>query len=292
MTYIPQDQPDPSAPENAGPAGHSASLSTGGQSADPSFPAYPGTGYSYPPPPPPGSSKKTGLIATGAIALVVGIGIGVGGFALATDDDPEPEPRAGGSTVSNVPITTPSDWNTTTSTPAPPVDGDYAMSSVGDACDLIDPTLLHPWGSTPSQPLKGWKNEPTDLTCQVSFKALASDQTHYNEIGINVEAWFTEAGAAPAYDAWKDEDTGTTGAGIASGDVAGIGAEGYWHSETTGAGTSYGGGDYIVAVRDSNVSVRVRISLLRQPGEPPVSWDEVSAMARSQVQRALDRLAT
>jgi hypothetical protein len=247
--------------------------------------AYPSTGSSYPPPPGP---SKTSLIATGVVALVVGIGIGVGGFVLATDDDPEP--RAGGSTVSNVPITTPSDWNTTTSAPAPPVDGDYSMNSVSDACQLIDPTLLHKWGSTPSQPLKGWKNEPTDLACQVSFKALAADQTHYNEVGINLEAWFSQAGAESAYDDWKGEDTGTTGDGIASGEVTGIGSEGYWHSEAA-VGSSYGGGDYVVAVRDGNVSVRVRVTLLRQPGEPAVSWDEVSAMARSQVQRALDRLA-
>lgn len=234
---------------------------------------------------PPG--KKANPVVIGVIALVVGIGIGVGGFALVTDDDPGP--GTGQPPVSRVPITTPTDWNTTTSGPAAPADGDYSMSSVGDACDLIDPTLLHRWGSTPRQPLEGWKNEPTDLACQASFTAPAADRTHVNEIGINFEARFTEG----AYDEWKDEDTGTTGAGLASGEVTGLGAEGYWHSVVTdpAAGDSYGGGDYIVGVRDSNVSVRVRIAVLRQPGEPPVSWDEVGAMARSQVQRALKGLS-
>ncbi len=240
------------------------------------------------------AGRKAGLIATGGVALVVGIGIGMGGFALVTDSDTDagPAPRTGPPTASSVPITTPSDWNTTTSGPAAPADGDYSMASVEEACDLSDPTLLHRWGSTPRQPPKGWKNEPTDLTCQASFTAPAADKTHYNEVGINVEARFTEAGADPAYDAWKDEDTGTPGAGITSGEVTGIGAEGYWYSETTDAEVSYGGGDYVVAVRDGNVSVRVRVALLRQPGDPPVNWDEVCAMARSQVQRALAALAT
>lgn len=288
MTY--QEPQDPPTPENA------PGRPTGGQSADPTisntgapFPAYPGTGH----PPPPGSGRRTSPIAIGVIALVVGIGIGVGGFALVTDDA-DPEPGTGKPPVSRVPITTPTDWDTTTSGPAPAADGDYSMTSVSDACDLIDPTLLHRWGSTPRQPLEGWKNEPTDLACQASYTAPAADQTHYNEIGINFEARFTEAGADPAYDEWKDQDTGATGAGKASGEVTGIGAEGYWHTVVTDpeAGDSYGGGDYIVAVQDSNVSVRVRIAVLRQPGEPPVSWDEVSAMARSQVQRALDGLST
>lgn len=233
---------------------------------------------------PPG--RKTNPVAIGIIALVVGIGIGVGGFALVTDDDPEP--GTGNPPVSRVPITTPTDWNTTTSSPAPPADGDYSMSSVSDACDLIDPALLHKWGSTPRQPLEGWKNEPTDLACQASYTAPAADQTHSNEIGINFEARFTEG----AYEEWKDEDTSDTGAGKASGEVTGIGAEGYWHTVSIAPGDSYGGGDYIVAVQDSNVSVRVRIAVLRQPGEPPVSWDEVGAMARSQVQRALNGLST
>lgn len=267
MTYQ-----DPPTPENADPAGHAP------------FPAYPGTGQ----PPPPG--RKANPIAIGVIALVAGIGIGVGGFALVTGDA-DPAPGTGKPPVSRVPITTPTDWNTTTTGPAPAAEGDYSMSSVSDACDLIDPTLLHRWGSTPRQPLEGWKNEPTDLTCQASYTAPAADRTHSNEIGINFEARFTEVGADPAYEEWKDQDTGDTGAGTASGEVTGIGAEGYWHTVSIAPGDSYGGGDYIVAVRDSNVSVRVRIPVLRQPGEPPVSWDEVGAMARSQVQRALNGLS-
>lgn len=233
---------------------------------------------------PPG--RKISPIAIAVIALVVGIGIGVGGFALVSGDE-EPEPGAGAPTTGRVPITTPTDWNTTTSEPAPPADGDYSMAAVSDACDLIDPALLHKWGATPRQPLEGWKNEPTDLACQASFTAPAADRTHSNEIGINFDAQFTET----AYAEWKDQDTGDTGAGKASGAVAGLGAEGYWHTVTLGPGDSYGGGDYIVAVRDSNVAVRVRIAVLRQPGEPPVSWDEVGAMAKAQVKRALDGLS-
>ena len=160
---------------------------------------------------------------------------------------------------------------------------------VGDFALVTDDDDPAPGAGTPRQPLEGWKNEPTDLACQASYTAPAANQTHSNEIGINFEARFTEG----AYAEWKDEDAGTTGAGLASGAVTGIGAEGYWHTviidpETE---TSYGGGDYIVAVQDSNVAVRVRIAVLRQPGEPAVSWDEVGAMAKAQVKRALDGLS-
>ncbi|NUS94424.1 MAG: hypothetical protein HOQ36_18790 [Nocardia sp.] len=74
-----------------------------------------------------------------------------------------------------------------------------------------------------------------------------------------------------------------------SGDVGGIGSQGYWYtaisdsSDTTGL-------DYVVGVQDGNVSVRVRIPVLRQHGEPAVDPDELGVIARDQARRALDGL--
>jgi len=274
MTNSPQQQGDQPTPDGA-------------------YPAYPGAPAPYSTPPRRGG--KTGLIIAGVIGLVAGIGIGVGGFALATNDD-DPEPRSDGPPASRVPITTPSDWNTTTtSAPAQPADGAYTMSEVGNACDLVDPTRLYGWaGSTPKDAPYHREAPPYELACSVSFLGFSADQTHYNEAGIEFNATFTEAGADPAYDGWKTDDTEATGAGLASGDVTGIGTKGYWHSNIPEPGTngSYDGGDYIVGVQDDNVSIRVRIALLRQPGEPPVNWEDVSALARSQVQQSLNALRT
>ncbi|MGV9330663.1 hypothetical protein [Nocardia sp. NPDC003726] len=48
--------------------------------------------------------------------------------------------------------------------------------------------------------------------------------------------------------------------------------------------------DYLVGVQDSNVSVRVRIPILRQHGEPSVNLDELGTVARTRAQQALDGL--
>ncbi|MGW4845762.1 hypothetical protein [Nocardia brasiliensis] len=178
-------------------------------------------------------------------------------------------------------------------TAAPPP-GNYAMSKAANACDLVDPTVLHQWSSTPDQPPAHHETQPSaygpgSLTCQIGYKSLAGDGVHWNQAAIDLRVEFTTAGTAPAFDEWKRKDTGTTGSGLSSGDVPGIGAQGYWHTAVSDSSSSTGM-DYVVGVQDSNVSVRVRIPILRQHGEPPVHLDEVGAIARNQVQRALDAL--
>ncbi|WP_141692042.1 hypothetical protein [Nocardia brasiliensis] len=182
----------------------------------------------------------------------------------------------------------------TSTPPSEPAPGNYAMSKAANACDLVDPTVLQRWSSTPDQPPSHRETQPSahdpgSLTCQVSFKSLAGDGVQWNQAAIDLRVEFTAAGAAPAYDEWKRKDTTTTGSGLDSGDVPGIGARGYWHTAVSDS-SSTTGMDYVVGVQDSNVSVRVRIPLLRQHGEPPVHLDEVGAVARNQAQRALDAL--
>jgi hypothetical protein len=288
-TSPPEPGPEPTPANAAHPSGSTQTPAIAGPAAPAQWPAYPVAGLDQPGYRQPPTGRKTGVIVTAVVALAAGVGIGAGAMALATDDD-DPAPAADSGSVSRVPITTPSDWNTTTSAPAEPADGAYSMAAVTNACDLVDLTALYRWGATPRQPADHWENQPTDLSCQASFVTLAADQTHYNEAGINFDAAFTQNGADPAYAEWKDEDTTATGAGLASGDVTGLGTEGYWHSEIADTGTV--GMSYIVAVRDDNVSVRVRLSLLRQPGEPPVTWEELAAVARPQVEKALAALRT
>ncbi|MDE1675293.1 hypothetical protein [Nocardia gipuzkoensis] len=108
-----------------------------------------------------------------------------------------------------------------------------------------------------------------------------------DEAGIGLQAQFTGAGAAPAYDRWKQTDTGAAGSGRASGEVTGIGTQGYWHTATTDTGN---GMTYIVAAQDSNVSVRIEVAVLRAKGEPSVNREELATIAENQARKALDGL--
>lgn len=234
-------------------------------------------GYGYQPPPPGG--RKTGLIG-GVIGLVVGVGIGVAGFAIASGDDPRNS--TGTAPVSRPPIET---GTTSTSTSDRPDQGAYSMSSVGNACDLVDPTLLTRWAATPYGTPEHWESPPSRLTCSLRYATpSAVDPYQHNEAGISLDAEFTQ----DAYDDWKQRDTATTGAGLASGDVTGLGSRGYWRSETDD--TSKTRLSYLVAVQDDNVSVRVRLSLSLGDGEPPVTWEEMNTVVRAEIQLALDAL--
>lgn len=269
-----------------------------------SAPGEPVTGYGrpdpgYPPSPsypsPPTGNSRTGLIVAGilgsAVVLVIGVVIGL----VAGGGDSGSESAAITASLSvAAPYTAPP--VTTTALPEP-ASGIYSMSGITNACDLVDPTPLHKWSSTPdkapyhAENPSGTYGGVGDMICQFTYKSLSSDGVHYYQVAIELEVEFTAAGAAPAYDEWKLDDTATTEPGHVSGEVTGIGAQGYWATWVTDA-DYYGGMTYVVGVQDSNVSVQVRIPVLRQLGEPPVSLDELGAIARSQAQRALDGLKT
>ncbi|MFI6217706.1 hypothetical protein ACIBCD_37355 [Nocardia brasiliensis] len=209
----------------------------------------------------------------GVVAVVLGAGVGIGIAVGGKDGE-----SVAVATVSSAPVR-PSAAATTTPPPEP-APGNYAMSKAANACDLVDSSVLHQWSSTPDQPPAHHETQPSaygpgSLTCQVSYKSPAGDGVHWNQAAIDLRVEFTTAGAAPAYDEWKRKDTGTTGSGLNSGDVPGIGAQGYWHTAVADS-SSTTGMDYVVGVQDSNVSVRVRIPILRQHGEPPVHLDEVA----------------
>lgn len=166
------------------------------------------------------------------------------------------------------------------------------MNGIADACDLVDPSPLHKWSSAPDRAPYHHETPPTDdrpgrLSCQFTYKSQSGDGVHWNQAAIDLEVEFTAAGAAPAYDEWKHEDT--TGPGANSGEVTEIGSQGYWHTATSDSSDTTGL-DYVVGVQDDNVSLRVRIPVLRQHGEPPVNPDELGVIARNQARQTLDGL--
>lgn len=247
----------------------------------------PGPGYGPPPYPPRTGSGRTSLIAAGVLALAVALALGVViGVVVGGDKDSEfataPTPSST-SASSRAASTTPSRRD-----PAP---GIYSISGITNACDLVDPTPLHRWSSTPNGAPQHRESPPNtadggNLYCAIRYtspSALPDDAT-VNEAGIGLRAQITGTGAAPAYDNWKQTDTRATGSGRASGEVTGIGAQGYWHIATT---ETSNGMTYIVGAQDSNVSVRVEVAVLRAKGEPPVDRDELAAIAENQARKAL-----
>lgn len=246
----------------------------------PVYPAYPARQT---------SGAKTGLIVLGVIGLVVvlGIGVAIGFFANGN--------HSGSASAAVTPLpTTASPSSPPSATAAQPVaaPGKYSISAVVNACDLVDPTPLKKWSSTPKPPVH--MEDPANsadggnLLCQIQFTSTsATDGVTTNEAGISLQVQLTGASGPPAYDRWKSTDT-TPQPGWSSGTITGLGAQSYWHAiGTTDTGP---GGSYIVGTQDSNISVRVEVAVLRARGEAPINEHELATIARSQARAALDRL--
>ncbi|WP_280507025.1 hypothetical protein [Nocardia flavorosea] len=178
---------------------------------------------------------------------------------------------------------------------AAPEPANYSIAAIENACDLVDPTPLTRWASTPrpgpvheqTRASGDFGNLQCSLSCQFTYKSRSGDGVHWNQAAIDLQVEFTAPGSAPAYDQWKREDT--TGPGVNSGEVTGIGSRGYWCTATAGTGHTTAL-DYIVGVQDDNVSLRVRIPTLSQHGEPVPNADDLGMIARNQARLALDGL--
>ncbi|WP_280425155.1 hypothetical protein [Nocardia carnea] len=285
----PRHEPGRPRPATADPTAQRPHFSKGDETDHVTEHVRPGQGYQPPPPrfmPSPPGPGKAGLIAAGVVGLVLVLAAGVVIGVLIAGGGSEPRSAAAAAS-SSAPAGPPSATTTT-----PPAAGTYSMNGITDACDLVDPTPLHKWSSTPDRAPYHHETPPSDddpgsLSCQFSYKSQSGDGVHWNQAAIDLQVEFTATGAAPAYDEWKTEDT--TGPGVHSGEVTGIGSQGYWHT-ATGNTTHTTGLDYVVCVQDDNVSLRVRIPILRQHGESLPSPDELGVIARNQARQALDGL--
>ncbi|MRH85979.1 hypothetical protein GFY24_00610 [Nocardia sp. SYP-A9097] len=230
-------------------------------------------GYNYAPQPPSGGGGKAGWIIGIVVGLVVIVGIGIGVIALTSKDKP---------------LSPLGDDKKKT------MDGNYSMDKVGNACSLIDPTVLTKWSSTSKGNPEHSETKPTDysggrLSCTAGYSGQSStSKYHTNEADITLDVDFNSAYGKPDYDSWKTYDTGTTGSGRSSGDITGLGSQAYWHAETRDY-SSFTVLDYTVAAQDSNVSVKVKISVDRGSGET-ITKDDVAQIAKDQVQKALNGL--
>ncbi|MEV5836163.1 hypothetical protein [Nocardia sp. NPDC052112] len=307
MTDSQRGLDDRSMPEGADPAVRQPDPPVGGWGvpdsgrytpaswANPGLPVAgygpPGPGYGRPPYPPRTGSGRTGLIVAGVLGLAVVLCLGVVIGVVVGDRDSESATAPALSSTSAS-----SSAAAATTSRREPAPGIYAMSGITNACDLVDPTPLHRWSSTPREAPVHQEFPPNNfdggnLYCAIRYTSPSTvpDDATIDEAGIGLQAQITGADAAPAYDRWKQTDTSAAGSGRASGEITGIGAQGYWHTATTDTSN---GMTYIVGVQDSNVSVRVEVAVLRAKGEPPVNRDELATIAENQARRALDGLQT
>lgn len=278
MTYTPPAQPFPPQQQGFAPQQQAYAPQpmapqpfTGGYGQPPQQP--PMSGFGYAPPPSGGGGSKAGWIIAGVVGLVVVVGIGITAVALTGDKEDPLSPLTDGKQS---------------------MDGNYSMDKITNACSLIDPSAITKWASTSKGNPTHTETKPTDysggrLSCAAGYSGQSgTSKYHTNEADIDLSVSFNGSYGKPEFDSWKSYDTGTTGSGRSSGDVTGIGSAGYWHAESRDY-SSFTVLDYTVAVQDSNVSVKVKISVDRGEGET-VSKDEVAQIAKDQVQKALNGL--
>ncbi|NNH74166.1 hypothetical protein HLB23_30680 [Nocardia uniformis] len=275
----PQQQSPPQQPNYGGQPGYAS----GPAPVQPPYasgpaPVQPMYGGGYPQPPRPPSGNKTGVIVGGIIGLVVCVGIAIGAVAIFSSDDPIKIGEI------DQPVA---------------AEGKYTMDGVNNACTLITPSAVSKWarnakGSPKNSETQGNDYSGGKLKCDADYTEPGPGKYSLDtNADIALEVSFLGPSTKyrtpdPDYKSWKERATETTGSGIAFGDVTGIGEEGYWYSKTDGY-SSIENLTYTVGARDSNVSVKVTITL-RRDEQSPASKEEVGQVAKEQVQKALDSL--
>lgn len=264
-----------------GPAPATPGVVAGSPTPAPGRVPVPTPGPGPTPPAPPGGSRA-GLAVVVIIGLVAVLGVGVAiGLSVGGGSSTE-------AVTTSVPAA-PSEVPTTTAQPSAP-SGEYSMSAITNACDLIDPTPLLRWSSTPTPPVHG-EHPPSDgyggsLTCTLRYTSTSPvDGVTTDEAGIGVSVEFTSAGEPPGYDRWN---AGTAQPGWSTGTIPGLGARNHWRG--TAVTDPAPAASYIVAVQDDNVSVEVQVAVHRARGDGAPALDDLAAIALSHARSVLDRL--
>ncbi|MBF6087644.1 hypothetical protein [Nocardia cyriacigeorgica] len=214
-------------------------------------------------PPPPRPSNKTPWIIGGSIAAVVLLVVigGVIAIASSVSDSGGDEP-----------------W-----------EGDYAFKE-GNACELVDLSVLEQWAVNREETTHK-EDGPMDrigggdLSCRAKNTNPGEDG---GDASLSLEVAFdTKYQDEPRFDMWKQFDTGTTGTGYDHGTVSDIGERGYYATQEHTYSYIPSTLDHVVAVNDSNISVKVEISVSSMSS---FDRDGIDAAARAQVKKVLDAL--
>lgn len=238
----------------------------------PSQPSYPQQQFAppyaqQPMYPQPGKKNNTPWIVGGVVGLVVVIGVVIGVIALTGGSD-----SGGGKTGVG------GDKK---------VDGNYSMGNITDACSLIDPTVLRKWAPNPKSKPEHTERAPDpkfgggSLSCRVGYDGAGKYGTNGSDIDLDAD--FQSKYGEPEFNSWKNYDTKTTGSGRTSGAIAGIGEQAYYATYQQDY-SSFDTLDYTCAALDSNVSVKVKLSIQT---DSTIDTTEVGNVCKDQLKKAL-----
>ena len=168
-------------------------------------------------------------------------------------------------------------------------DGNYAMSDVTDACSLIDTTVPSKWSPVPDGAPEHTETQPTDysggsLECKSSY--TGAGKYGDDDSDIDFEADFQSDYSGPEFNSWRDYDTQTSGTGRTSGQITGLGQDGYYAS-TEDSYSSFVTLEYTCAVLDSNLSAKVTLSI---DSATPTDKQQVDTACQDQLRKALTAL--
>ncbi|WP_460721808.1 hypothetical protein [Nocardia heshunensis] len=268
-------QPMDAFAQQPAPVGYAQPMSGGfpQQQFTPPPPVPPvGPGYAYPTQPPRSGGNKTGLIIAAVIGLVVVVGAVIGIVAFSGSSG------GGGGAKKDA--------------------GKYTMNGVTNGCTVIDTSVLSKFAANSKGTPEHSETKPTDYSggrfdCRAGNEETTkpdkygSTNTNTADLTLNV-SFLSGASSAynrAEYDMWKTSDTGTTGSGRTSGDLAGIGEAGYWVSKSDDY-TYFTTTDYTCAVKDDNASVKINFRLTMYKGKD-VSKDDLAQSCKDQVRKAL-----
>ncbi|WP_280425930.1 hypothetical protein [Nocardia carnea] len=157
---------------------------------------------------------------------------------------------------------------------------DYPIDHVADVCALIDlPPLEELAGAATEKP----SNDTTGGTPEHRF-GLCSATLEHGTVMASVTIEASRVDIADYYRAGKSVTLGTTGAGVDSGTLSGLGEDAYFSVRKTGSG------DFVtceVGFIDANLTMSINFSILEDPG---ISRDDLAAVCEQQGRTALGRL--
>lgn len=210
-----------------------------------------------------------GTVIAGVVALLVTLGVGIAiGVVVGDRGTAETAPS-------------------TATGPA-----SYATEKVDNACDLVDPAPLVRWAGPPREAPKHTEDRTPprggELECRVYHGDPGADSSARAAIWIRVKP--TDGATPEAFAARKVVDhrlVGDSLSDVTSGDVDDL-AYGHWIHAADRTGAIFDD-RYLLDVLDGDLSVLVLIDH-GSAAENRFGRAEFAAVARSQVQRILDRL--
>ncbi|MGH3664211.1 MAG: hypothetical protein ACRDTQ_20455, partial [Micromonosporaceae bacterium] len=155
------------------------------------------------------------------------------------------------------------------STEAAP-EGGYSLDNVSNACDLVDPAGIEEWAGDQTKDPENKEDKGSDyyayVSCSAEFEDDSSEYGNTTSFTLTASTSETSETAKDTYEDREKSAKGKTGSGRESGDVTGVGEDGYFASEVTEYST-FNSVTYEMSVVDSNLVLECRIYSYLKPGD-------------------------